>query len=165
MTSFVVSKVIGGGVLKLERVQVICPACGQQVEAVATDGRVKGYCAAAKQNVDFPVTQGMAVPVGSQANAVASVTAATAVHTGKNLTAEHKAKISAALTGKHLTAETRAKISAANQGKHGKGKPLTAEHKAKMSVARAGKHPTVETRAKISAALRRRHNKKGVKKG
>ncbi len=81
--------------LKLERVQVICPACGQQVEAVATDGRVKEYCAAAKQNVDFPVTQGMAVPVGSQANAVASVTAATAVHTGKNLTDEHKTEISA----------------------------------------------------------------------
>jgi len=54
MTSFVVSKVIGGGVLKLERVQVTCPACGQQVEAVAADGRVKGYCAVAEQYVDFP---------------------------------------------------------------------------------------------------------------
>ncbi|GAH98371.1 unnamed protein product, partial [marine sediment metagenome] len=42
MTSLVVGEVIGGGVLKLERVRVICPACGQQVEAVATDGRVKG---------------------------------------------------------------------------------------------------------------------------
>jgi len=40
-------------VVKLERVQVICPACGQQVEAVAQDGRVKGYCAIAKQSVDF----------------------------------------------------------------------------------------------------------------
>jgi len=49
----VVRKVIGGGVLKLERVQVICPACGQQVQAVATDGRVKGYCAVVKQDVDF----------------------------------------------------------------------------------------------------------------
>ncbi len=46
-------KLIGGGLLKLERVQVICPACGQQVEAVASDGRVKGYCAIAKQYVDF----------------------------------------------------------------------------------------------------------------
>ena len=44
---------ISTGVLKLERVQVICPACGQQVEAVAKDGRVKGYCAAARQSVDF----------------------------------------------------------------------------------------------------------------
>ena len=42
-------------VVKLERVRVICPACGQQVEAVASDGRVKGYCAIAKQSVDFPV--------------------------------------------------------------------------------------------------------------
>jgi len=41
------------GVLKLERVQVACPACGEQVEAVATDGRVRGYCAIAKQSVDF----------------------------------------------------------------------------------------------------------------
>lgn len=49
----VVRKVIGGGVLKLERVQVICLACGQQVQAVATDGRVKGYRAVAKQDVDF----------------------------------------------------------------------------------------------------------------
>ena len=49
----VVPRVISEGLVKLERVQVICPACGQQVEAVATDGRVKGYCAVAKQNVDF----------------------------------------------------------------------------------------------------------------
>ncbi|MBA7618043.1 hypothetical protein ES703_25362 [subsurface metagenome] len=44
---------ISEGVVKLERVQVICPACGQQVQAVATDGRVKGYCAVVKQYVDF----------------------------------------------------------------------------------------------------------------
>jgi len=67
MTSLVVRKVRGGalrlvpvvpgqisqGVVKLEHVQVICPACGQQVEAVAKDGRVKGYCAVARQYVDF----------------------------------------------------------------------------------------------------------------
>lgn len=41
------------GVVKLERCQVICPACGQQIEAVARDGRVKGYCAVARQYVDF----------------------------------------------------------------------------------------------------------------
>ena len=156
MTSFVVSKVIGGGVLKLERVQVICPACGQQVEAVATDGRVKEYCAAAKQNVDFPVTQGMAVPVGSQANAVASVTAATAVHTGKHPTVETRAKISAALS----TPEARAKQSAAS-----KKYWQDPEYQAKQKASHIGKHPTVEHKAKISAALRRRHNKKGVKKG
>ena len=38
---------------KLELLKVICPACGQQVEAVARDGRVKGYCAIAKQYVDY----------------------------------------------------------------------------------------------------------------
>ena len=39
----------------MELLKVICPACGQQVEAMARDGRVKGYCAIAKQYVDFLV--------------------------------------------------------------------------------------------------------------
>ena len=39
--------------MKLEPKKVTCPACGQQVEAVTGDGRVKGYCAVAKQYVDF----------------------------------------------------------------------------------------------------------------
>ena len=67
MTSLVVREEIRGeiGVVKLERVQVICPVCGQQVEAVARDGRVKGYCAVGNQSVDFPIeTQRM--PVGEQ---------------------------------------------------------------------------------------------------
>ncbi|MBA7592350.1 hypothetical protein ES708_34530 [subsurface metagenome] len=34
---------ISEGVVKLERVSVICPACGQQVQAVATDGRINGF--------------------------------------------------------------------------------------------------------------------------
>ncbi|MBA7703182.1 hypothetical protein ES703_111964 [subsurface metagenome] len=89
----VVGEVIGGGVVKLERTQVICPACGQQVEAVASDGRVKGYCAVAKQHVDF-LAETQCVPKG------------------KHLTAETRAKISAAHKGKHHTAETRAKLSA-----------------------------------------------------
>ena len=76
MTTFGDRKVIGGGLLKLARVQVICSACGQQVEAVARAGQVKGYCAVAKQHVDFPIeTQPLA----------------------KNFSAEHRAKISAAL--------------------------------------------------------------------
>ena len=116
-TSLVVPKVISEGVLKLERVQVICPACGQQVEAVAWDGRVKGYCAAAKQYVDFLIE--------------------THVHTDKDNTAEARAKISAALKkrwqdpeyrakqiathiSRHPTAETRAKISAALTRQHNK---------------------------------------------
>ncbi len=46
-------KEIQDRVVRLERVRVICPACRQPVEAVAGDGRVKGYCAVARQNVDF----------------------------------------------------------------------------------------------------------------
>ena len=46
-------KVIGEGILKLERVQVTCPACEQQVEAVARDGQVKGYRAVGNQYMDF----------------------------------------------------------------------------------------------------------------
>jgi endogenous inhibitor of DNA gyrase (YacG/DUF329 family) len=41
--------------VKLDMLKVICPACGQQVEAVVRDGRVKGYCAIAKKYVDFQV--------------------------------------------------------------------------------------------------------------
>ena len=74
----------GVGVVKLERVSVVCPACRQQVEAVATDGRVKGYCAVAKQYVDFVI----------ETQSVRS----------KRFTAETKAKMSAAHTGKHPTA-------------------------------------------------------------
>jgi predicted RNA-binding Zn-ribbon protein involved in translation (DUF1610 family) len=43
MTTSVVPRVISGGVLKLERVQFICPACGQQVEAVAKDQTERRY--------------------------------------------------------------------------------------------------------------------------
>ena len=65
MTNLIGHKEIRGetGVIKLERAQVICPACGQQVEAIASDGRVKGYCAAAKQYVDFPI-ETQPVPIG-----------------------------------------------------------------------------------------------------
>jgi len=41
--------------MKLERVQVVCPACGQKVEAAVRDGRVKGYCTIAKQYMDFEI--------------------------------------------------------------------------------------------------------------
>ena len=62
-----------------ERVQVICPACGEQVEALAKDGRVKGYCAIAKQQVNFLIeAQGVAID--------------------EHLTAETGAKIPAVLT-------------------------------------------------------------------
>jgi len=109
-------KVISEGVVKLERVQVVCPACGEQVEAVARDSQVKGYCAVAKKYVNFPIeTQG--------------------IPAGKYLTVETRAKISAAMKGKHSTAETRAKISVAHIGKH-----LTPEHRAKISAVLKGRH-------------------------
>lgn len=65
MTSLVVRKEIRGeiGVVKLERVHVICPACGEQVETIAKNGRVKGYCAVAKHSVDFLV-ETQPVPIG-----------------------------------------------------------------------------------------------------
>ena len=137
MTSLVVRKMIGGGVLKLERVQVICPACGQQVEAVATDGWVKGYCAAAKQYVEFLIeTQ--------------------RVRTGKNLTAEARARMSAGVKQRWQNPEYRARQSAGL-----KKLWQDPEYRAKMSAACTGKHHTAETKAKISAAVKRWHNKKG----
>jgi len=51
----------GGPVVNVKRVRVICPACGQEVEALARDGRVKGYCAVAGKHVDFD-TGGDIVP-------------------------------------------------------------------------------------------------------
>jgi len=111
MTSLVVvPKVISEGVLKLERVQVICPACGQQVVAIAKDGQVKGYCAVAKQYVDFLIE--------------------THVRTDKDNTAEARAKISAALKKRWQDPEYRAKQIATHIGKH-----PTAETRAKISEA------------------------------
>ncbi|MBA7667492.1 hypothetical protein ES703_75581 [subsurface metagenome] len=91
MSGLVLHKLISEGVLKLERVQVICPACGQQVEAIATEGRVKGYCAVARQYVDF-LTETQRVPIG------------------KNFTAETRAKISASVKKRWQDSEYRAKI-------------------------------------------------------
>ena len=41
------------GLVELERVRVRCPACGQEVLASVSDGRVRGYCAISRQRVDF----------------------------------------------------------------------------------------------------------------
>ena len=41
------------GFVKVETVHIICPACGQQVEATSSDGRVKGYCAVAKEYINI----------------------------------------------------------------------------------------------------------------
>jgi len=119
MISLVVPSVISTGVL--ERVQVICPACGQQVEAVAKNGQVKGYCAAAKQYVDFLAETQLAPQ--------------SVVRISKPLTAEHRAKIAATLRGRHHSTETKAKISAALTGRH-----PTAETRTKISAAIIRRH-------------------------
>ena len=104
--------VISEGVVKLERVQVICPACGEQVEAVASDGQVKGYCTVAKQYVDFQIeTQLERKKWWQDPEYRAKLSAAAkkrwqdpgyrakqiATHTGRHPTADHRAKISASL--------------------------------------------------------------------
>ncbi len=96
MTSLVVREVSNGGVLKLKLVKVICPACGQQVEAVAWDGRVKGYCAVAKQYVDFPFETQLERRKLWQEPEYRAKQIAT--HRGKHPTAETSAKISEAIT-------------------------------------------------------------------
>jgi len=114
----VVLGTISEGVLKLERVKVICPGCGQQVEAVATDGQVKGYCAVAKQYVDFLIE-----PQRARA--------------GNHFTAEAKAKISATRKKPWQDPEYRAKQIATHIGRH-----PTAETKAKISAALTRRHNT-----------------------
>ena len=118
MTSLVVPKMIGEGVLKLERVQILCPACGEQVEAVAKDGQVKGYCAVAKQYVDFLIeTQ----RVRNTAEARAKISAALKKRWQDP---EYRAKQIATHIGKHPTAETRARISEAIKRRHKKGEKV-----------------------------------------
>jgi len=109
-------KVISEGVLKLERVQVICPACGQQVEAVAWDGQVKGYCAVARQYVDFLI-ETQRVPIGKDfTDEYRAKISASLKKRWQD--PEYRAKIVGALTGKHPSAETRAKISTALKRRH-----------------------------------------------
>ena len=159
MTSLVVRKLIGGGLLKPERVRVICPACGEQVESVARDGQVKGYCAVAEQYVDFSITPEIAAPIGSAAGTAgirAKISAAMKkrwqdpeyrakqIDTDSHFTAERKAKISAAL--KRYYTKRRGLITpeiAAPMGSQG-----TVDTRAKISVGRTSKHPTAETRPK-----------------
>lgn len=63
---------------------------------------------------------------------------------GRTLTAEHRAKLSAAASNR--TPEVRARMGLAQRGKR-----LTPEHRAKIAVAGVGRRPTPETRKKLSA--------------
>jgi hypothetical protein len=121
MTSLVVPKVIGGDILKLEQVQVICPACGEQVEAVARDGQVKGYCAVAKQYVDFSIETHVRADKDNAAEARAKISAAIRKRWQDP---EYRAKQIATHTGKLPTAETKAKISEAIKRRHKRGEKV-----------------------------------------
>lgn len=82
-----------------------------------------------------------------------------AAHRGKTFTQEHRDRIAAAKTGQLNTPETRAKISAALTGK--KRGPLSPEHRARIGAAAVGNRygsfiKTAETRAKLSASLKGR---------
>jgi hypothetical protein len=113
-----VRKVISEGVLKLQRIKVICSACGQRVEAVATDGRVKGYCAVARQYVDFPIKTQLERKKWWQSPEYRAKLSAAVKQLWQN--PEYRAKQIATHTGKHPTAETRAKLSAALTRQHNK---------------------------------------------
>ena len=171
VTTFVSRKLIGGEVVKLERVQVICPACGEQVEAVARDGQVKGYCAVAKQFVDFPIENRRLAEHLTTIEHRAKISAA---HASKRLSAEARAKTSAAAKKRWQNPEYRARHSAttkklwedpeyrARQNATMKKRWQNPEYRARQIAARTGKYLTPEHRAKISATLKRRHNKKGA---
>ena len=122
---------IGGGVLKLERVQIVCPACGQQVEAIATDGRVKGYCAVVKQYVDL------------------------LIETQRGSDPEYRAKVSADMKKRWQDPEYQAKVSVGM-----KKVWQDPEYRAKLGAIRKKRWQDPEYRAKMRAAHARRHNKR-----
>jgi hypothetical protein len=96
----------------------------------------------------------------------------TAWQLGKQLTAEHKAKVSASLRGNTYargfvhSAETRAKVGAASRGCK---RVFTEEHIQNLALAaRKRAKPSAETRAKMSAAQLRRqaiHGSKPISEG
>ena len=114
----VVPKLISEGVIKLERVRVICPACGQQVEAVAGDGQVRGYCAVARQYVDFQIEIQLERKKWWQDPENRAKLSAASKKLWQD--PEYRGRMSAGHTGKHPTAETKAKLSAALTRWHNK---------------------------------------------
>ena len=131
MTSLVLRRVRSEGVVKLERVQIVCPACGQQVEAIATDGRVKGYCAVVKQYVDL------------------------LIETQRGPDAEYRAKVSADMKKRWQDPEYQAKVSAGM-----KKVWQDPEYRAKLGAIRKKRWQDPEYQAKMRATRARRHNKR-----
>jgi len=161
-----VPRTISQGVVELERVQASCPACGQPIEAVARDGRVKGYCAVAKQDVNFPI-------IKTQLETRIKQSA-----TMKKLwqDPEFRARQSAARKEQHQNAEFQINQSTtmkklwrdpeyrASQSAITKKLWQDPEYRAKQIATHAGKHHTAEHRAKISAGLKRHNKNRGDKK-
>lgn len=102
-------------------------------------------------------------------------------HTGRVMSPESRAKLSAAIMGHPVTPEVRVKLSAANKGRpmrpqtrealrranigntHTKGRSLSLEHRAAIRAANKGKVLAPTTRAKMSAAQRSRPHASCVK--
>ena len=78
---------------------------------------------------------------------------------GKQLSAEHRQKLSEAKKGKQLSEETRKKISESNKGENNPmfGKHHSAEARKKMSEVHKGKHRSAETCKKIAEANKGNH--------
>lgn len=72
-------------------------------------------------------------------------------NTGRPLSLEHRAKLSAALVGRKLPAETIEKLSAAKRGK-----AQSAATREKLSIANTGKTMSAETRERMRAAQQKR---------
>ena len=70
----------------------------------------------------------------------------------RQLSAEHRARISEALTGREVSDETRAKLSKANKGRP--GRPLSPQHRARLSEVRKGREKSPQHRARISEGLK-----------
>ena len=128
LTSIANGEVIVQGVVRLRRVRVICPACGQEVQAVAKDGRVKGYCGVARQVVDLVVKR-----------------------RGILTDEEFKAKVSAAIKKRWQDPEYRARQSAARQ-RFGQDPGYRARQRAR--VKKLWQDPAY--RAKVTNALKKR---------
>ncbi len=163
-------KVLSEGVLKLERVRVLCPACGLPVEAVTSDGRVKGYCAVVKQYVDFPI-ETQSVPTGKEPTAETRVKLSTiqkklwqdpkyqARHSAgmKKLwqDPEYRTRHIAASKERWQDPEYRAK-QVASHNATSKKLGQYPELRAKLSAASKEPWQNSESRARHSAAMKRR---------
>lgn len=123
--------------------QLVCSECGRAAQAEASRRHMTGkkLTSATKAKIQIGVRKSMTAEVRAKMSAAQK---------GRTHTDTTKAKMSASKKGSRLTAETRAKISASNKGRH-----LTDETRAKISKG-IKKIMTPEHRARLSAAHKRR---------